>query len=227
MLAILDIVCAVAVAEALEVVEPKLLQHAQHDAGQRRLVGRLEVHPASDRSTRAARHEERHPLVVVQIGVAHRRSVDQERVVQQGAVAVRRVPQLFQDVRHQADVKGVELREVQDLLFFPAMVRSLVEGALEPALRIAAVRGVAPQLEGEHPRHVGGERQHLQVEHQLDVLAEGVRDPGRRGRQFAQLAGAVARFHDLDAPLDLAHVVEIVGEPRAIRGPQLFLEPPG
>ena len=220
-----DIVCALAVAEALEVVEPQRVQDAQHHVGQRRAVGRLQMQAALQRAAGAAGHEERHPLVVVQVGVAHRRSVDQQRVVQQRAVAVRRVLQLLEQVRHQADVIGVERREVEDLLLLAAVVRRVVERALEAALRIAAVRRVAPQLEREDARDVGRERQHLQVEHQLDVLAERVRHADRRRRQLPQLAAAVARLDDLDPPLDLAHVLEIVGEPRSVGRPQRAAQP--
>ena len=186
-------------------------------------LGAFRCTPPGDRAAGAAGHEERHPLVVVQVGVAHRRSVDQQRAVEQRAVAVRRVLQLLQQVRHQADVIRVQRREVEDLLLLAAVVRRVVEGALEAALRIAAVRRVATQLEREDPRDVGRECQHLQIEHQLDVLAERVGHADRRRRQLAQLAAAVARLDDLDPPLDLAHVIEIVGEPRSIGRSQRLL----
>ena len=60
----------------------------------------------------------------------------------------------------------------------------------------------------------------LQVEHQLDVLFVGVGHAGRRVRQLALLAAAIERFDLLNATLDLAHILEIVAEPRAIGGAQ-------
>ena len=51
-----------------------------------------------------------------------------------------------------------------------------------PLQRIDAAGGVASELEREHARRVRLERQHLQVEHQLDVLVERVGHAGRRAR---------------------------------------------
>ena len=79
-----------------------------------------------------------------------------------------------------------------------------------------AVRGVAAELEGEDARDVRGERQRLQIEHQLDVLLERIGHADRRAGQLARLAAAVLRLDALDAPLDLADVVEVVGS--AARG---------
>ena len=89
-------------------------------------------------------------------------------------------------------------------------------GSVDAALRIDARRAVAADLEREDARDVGGERQRLQVEHQLDVLVERVGHAGRRAGQLARLAARVARLDALDAPLDLADVVEVLIEPRAV-----------
>ena len=78
-------------------------------------------------------------------------------------------------------------------LFALLVVRRRVERALEAALRIDAVRGVASELEREDARDVRRERQRLQVEHQLDVLGERVGHADRRAGQLARLAAAVGR----------------------------------
>jgi len=99
-----------------------------------------------------------------------------------------------------------------------------VEGALESAFRVAAVRCVATELEGEDARDVGRECQHLEIEHQLDVLAERIGHTDRRSRQFPEVAAAVARFDDLDAPLDLTHLFKVVREACLIGRPEGFLK---
>ena len=50
-----------------------------------------------------------------------------QRVVEQVAVAVGRVLQLLEEVRHHADVVPVDLREVHDPIFALAVVRRRVE----------------------------------------------------------------------------------------------------
>ena len=79
-----------------------------------------------------------------------------------------------------------------------------------------AARRVAPQLEREHARRVAGERQRLQVEHQLRVLGERVGHAGRRARQLALDAAVVTRLDQLNPAFDLAHFVEVRRQPRAI-----------
>ena len=82
-------------------------------------------------------------------------------------------------------------------------------GLIRAALRIHAARAVAAHLEREDARDVRRERERLQVEHQLHVLGERVGDAGRRSGQLARLAARVAGFDALNAPLDLADVLEI------------------
>ena len=84
-------------------------------------------------------------------------------------------------------------------------------------LRIGARAALARELERDDARHVRLQRQHLQIEHQLDVLfpvgGHARRALERRQRRFGRLLlGA------LNAPLDLAHRVEVAVHPRAIAG---------
>ena len=85
-----------------------------------------------------------------------------------------------------------------------AVVRRGWNGCGDAALRVDAAGAVAAHLEREHARDVGGERERLQVEHQLDVLAERVGHADRRAGQLARLAAGVVRLDALDAALDLA-----------------------
>ena len=59
--------------------------------------------------------EQRHALVVVDVRIAHGAAVEHHRMVQQVAVAIRRVLQLVQEIRQQADVIAVQLGELGDL----------------------------------------------------------------------------------------------------------------
>ena len=68
-------------------------------------------------------------------------------------------------------------------------------------LRIRAGASLAGELESDDPRHVGLQRQHLQVEHQLDVVLPRLRHAGRplqrrqgsTPRRAARRAGSGAR----------------------------------
>ena len=105
------------------------------------------------------------------------------------------------------------------------MVRSRVERPVRAAFRESAVLGVASELEGNDARHVGLERQHLKVVHELHVLREGIGNPWRCFGKLAGIAPAIVCFDHLDAPLDLPDIVEILIEARAIRGAQLPAQP--
>ena len=92
-----------------------------------------------------------------------------------------------------------------------------MEGLVRSALGEHAVLRVAAGLERDDARHVRFERQHLQVEHQLDVL--GVRNRARRPAHRAISRGSpllLRDFDGLDAAFELVNVVEIAIEPRAI-----------
>ena len=65
--------------------------------------------------------------------------------------------------------------------------------------------------------------QRHQVVHQLDVLLEVERHAGRTRRQL-QVLVALALLGALDAPLDLAHVLEILRHRLAIRRAELQLQ---
>ena len=213
--------------------ETDVLHHREEHVGHRRAVGGLQVQVAAQRATGLAGEEQRAALVVVHVRVAHRRSVDHQRVVEQVVLAVRRVLQLLQEVRNHADVIAVDLHEVGDALLALAVVRGGVERAADAALGIDARRTVAAHLEREDARRVRRERQHLQVEHQLDVLGEIIRHADRRVRQLAHFAAAVARFDVLDAALDLADLGRDTGRgaarstaPRSLLQPRHFRADP-
>ena len=96
-------------------------------------------------------------------------------------------------------------------------------GWFDPLSGNDAVLRVAAGLERDDARHVGLQREHLQVEHQLHVLGERVGHAGRRVGQRARFAAAVVRFDRLDAALDLAHVVQVAVEARLVADAEFLL----
>src|SRR4029079_19384328 len=56
---------AIAVAEAIEIVQAERMQYREHRVGQRRPVRRFHVQPARNQRVRAAGDEHRHAFVVV------------------------------------------------------------------------------------------------------------------------------------------------------------------
>ena len=78
--------------------------------------------------------------------------------------------------------------EVQDPLLVVPVVRGGVERTAGAALREDAVLRVAAGLERDDARHVGLQRQHLEIEQKLHVLGERVGHAARRVGQLARLA---------------------------------------
>ena len=105
------------------------------------------------------------------------------------------------------------------------MVRQAVVRLVHPDLRIGAVVQVAGHHESEDARDVGLERQCHQVEHEADVCFE---DLGGADGRFGNLqVGSGLLLGSYDAPLDLAHVVQVVAQPRLVTRPETLLEPRG
>ena len=119
---------------------------------------------------------------------------------------------------------AVDLAELDDRVLAAAVVRRRVERPVGAAQRVDPARRVAAHLEREHAGDVALEGEGLHVEHQLDVLVERVGHAGRRRRQLARLAAHVPLLDPLDAPLDLADVVEVPLHPPTVRRPQLARE---
>ena len=123
--------------------------------------------------------DERHPLVVVQVGVAHRRTIQHDGLVEQRAVAIRgRLAQLLEEIGQLAHMISVDLRQLEDALFTIAVMRRVVERAIEPALRIGAIGPVAAQLEGDDARGIGAEAGTCRSNISRDMLRKRCGMPG-------------------------------------------------
>ena len=93
-------------------------------------------------------------------------------MVQQAAVAVRRRPQLVDEVGEQPHVIGVDPGELLQAFEVIAMVREAVVIHRHAELRVRAPSQLPAQHERRDARDVGPECQPLEIKHQLDVIGE-------------------------------------------------------
>ena len=110
--------------------------------------------------------------MAVLVGVPHVAAPHDQRVVEQRAVAIRRLRQLLDEVREALHVVEVDLRPVLAPLRVLAVVRARVVRRPHAGLGIRAQADVAGDHQRRHARDVALERERLQIEVQLDVLVE-------------------------------------------------------
>src|SRR5262245_54673340 len=99
-------------------------------------------------AARVAGEKYGHAFVVMHIRVSQWRSVKNQRVIQQGAVAVGHLLQLVHEVRNHADMVLVDCSELSDSLLVLSVVGRPVESARHAAFRKSSSRGIAAQLKG-------------------------------------------------------------------------------
>ena len=80
-------------------------------------------------------------------------------------------------------------------------------------------RDLAPHHEGGYTREICFVREREEIEHQLGVLSECVRDP-RRLIEYGKLSVALLLGH-LNPPLDVAHRLEVLAQLGSITRPKL------
>src|SRR5258708_6108022 len=158
---------------------------------------------------RAPGQENRHALVIMNIPVAHGAAIQNHRMIQQIAVTIRRILQLLEEIRQQADMVAIELGELRDFSWIFLMMRTRMKRSLHSALRKYACAHIAAHLECGNASRFRHESQDLQIEHQPDMLLVRVGYTEWRGRQGARLAAGVVLFDSLDPALNFANVVEI------------------
>ena len=86
----------------------------------------------------AADQQDRQVVVRVQVAVAHAAAVEEHRVIEQVAVAVRGRLQLLEEDREQVEVVHVDLGFLRDLLGDVVVVRHRVMAVGDADLRIAS-----------------------------------------------------------------------------------------
>ena len=136
-------------------------------------------------------------------------------MIEERPVAIRRRLQLLRETRHRRGVIAVEVRKPLDAVRGITVVRRAVPARAhstvweELALRICKrpPGEIATAEQRHHARDVGLEGQRGQVEVQLDMVVEVLRDAGRQ-RHFRHV---VRRFRgDLEATFNLANFVRVL-----------------
>src|SRR4051812_33160038 len=116
-----------AVAERAHIVHAERVHDAQHRVRHRRAVECLDVHLAVELAIRAAEQDQWAAAMVVQVRIAHRRAVHDERLVEHVAVLFLNALQAIEEVGQHADVILVDEMEVLHTLLGPAVVRRGME----------------------------------------------------------------------------------------------------
>jgi len=98
-----------------------------------------QVAPTLQLPARASGHQIRQGEMIMQIAVAHVAAEQNDRIVQQVAVAIRRALQLPKEPREQRDVIVLNLRQLLDLLRQILMMRRSVVPIMHAHLRIRLV----------------------------------------------------------------------------------------
>ena len=140
-------------------------------------------------------------LMVVEVGVPHRRAINNQALFEQVAVALGCIPELLQEVRDHADVVLVDQCEVLDPFLLSSVMRSRVKGRVYSAAGIDSSGTVPSHFKRENPGRIRCESQCLQIEHELDVVGERVGDSNGCFGKGASFSTCVVVFNSLDAPV--------------------------
>ena len=108
-------------------------------------------------------------------------------MIQQTAVAIRGGGKPIEETFQHGDVIGVDLREQILVLLFVGMMRRVVEAFADTTLWEAGVAAFACHHQRGDAGDFGFVGQHLQIEHQVDVVLETVGDAQWRIRYFELL----------------------------------------
>jgi len=116
----------------------------------------------------------------------------------------------------------VDLRELLDHLRLVAMVRRRMMRLGNADFRIRSTADLPGHHERDDARQIAAVREQLQVEHQSGVIGVGGGHTGGlvEGRQ---LPGALL-LRLLDAPLDVANRLEVLGQSGAVARPEIVLK---
>ncbi len=118
--------------------------------GQGHRLGVPKVTPAFLASGSAAGDDYGQIHVIMQVWVTHTASIQIQRVIQQRSIAFRRVLQLFDKLRKQREVKGIDLRDFGKLLRIAAIVRQRMMRLGDADFRIGPITCLTGQLERDY-----------------------------------------------------------------------------
>ena len=108
-------------------------------------------------------------FMVVLIAVAHRAAVQQDGMIEQVTVAIRRGLQLIEQIGEDADVVAIQNGKAVHVFTLVRMVRQRVERIANGAVGISGTAEFLRHEQGSYTRDIRLPGEHLQVEQQLDV----------------------------------------------------------
>ena len=156
------------------------------------------------------------------VAVAHVRSVHEDRVIQQRAVAVFGRGHLLQEIGEALHVPSLDLRNLGNPLRLIGVVRNGMERIGHTHVVVGLVRAFSRhQVRGDASNiRLVGDRE--QIEHEINLLVEFVvHTDGAFGNLHA---GDIGGRNNARPSFDFAHALQVLLHPCAIRGSQLRLE---
>src|SRR5690242_2617377 len=156
-----------------------------------------------------------HIVVLMLVGVAHIRAIEDQGVIEQRSITVRNGLQLLEEVHQHLHVISIDLGVIGYLLRTLGVMRTGVESGISATGRIVSVGQITCAEKRRDARNVRLKCQGRQVVLQLDVLVEGLRDSNRNGYRW-KIGGCFSG--DFEATLDLADVFGVLIETGAISG---------
>ena len=208
----------------LSMVNVEAIQQAEQQISRRDRHGRVgQVTVALQLSVGAPDEDVGDVLVAMLIRVPHVRAIEHQRMIEQRPVSVRRLRQLVHEIREHGDVIAIQPGVIRLALLVLTVMRAGMKRDRDAAFRVRASGEVARVEHRGDAGDVRAERQREQIEVQLDVLVEGLRNPDRDERVWRRGGRGLCR--DLQAPFDLAYILRVLVEAQAIGRIEPDLEP--
>jgi hypothetical protein len=120
----------------------------------------------------------------VNVAVAHRASIEDERVIEQVSVTVRCCLQSFEKVRQQRDMVGIDLRQRLQFCRIVLMMRGGVKAFRDTQHREGSITDFSCHHERGNASDVGLKRNRHQIEHQFRMLLMIIGNAAGRRRYF-------------------------------------------
>src|SRR6185437_14685107 len=160
-----------AVAE-LRHLDTDLVEDRQVQVGQRGARSGRDVLAADVLAVGAAHQDLRQRIVVVLVAVAHVRAVEEQRMIEDAAVAFLEARQLLQKVREALHVIALDDLQPPNALLVIGVMADGVEGIRHPDEIVGAVGAFGDHHERGDAREIRLIGQRQQVEHQANLLIE-------------------------------------------------------
>ena len=152
--------------------------------------------------------KDRQIQVVMDIGISHAATVQQQRMIQQRAVAFLCLLQALQEVREQRHMELINFCHLRNFFRIVSVMGERMMWICHANLRISSITGFTSQLESCHASDIALKRQQLQIKHQLCVIGVCCRD-SQGAIQIRERVFPGIGFGLLDASFDFADTVEV------------------